>query len=144
MENLDTIKLLQNCEIGVKMAVSSFDEILDKTKESSLIKILSDSKENHLKIQKDIENELKTYNISENEPPIMAKSMSFFKTNIKMMMDNSSSMIASLITDGCNMGIKNLNKYLNEYKDSNDKAKELATKLIYLEEDLCKEIEKYL
>ena len=37
--------------------------------------------------------------------------MSFIKTNFKMGMNESDTTVAELITDGCNMGIKSLNKY---------------------------------
>ena len=52
------------------------------------------------------------------EPSVMAKGMSWIKTNMQMAMNESDKTIANIMTDGCNMGIKNLNKYLNEYGDA--------------------------
>lgn len=45
------------------------------------------------------------------------------KTNVKLVMNESDQTIADLMTDGCNMGVKSLNKYLNQYKAANEKVK---------------------
>jgi hypothetical protein len=42
--------------------------------------------------------------------------MSWMKTNMKLSMEDSDATIADLMTDGCNMGVKSLNRYLNQYK----------------------------
>ncbi len=47
----------------------------------------------------------------------------------------SDATVADLITDGCNMGVKSLNRYLNRYAAADEKAKTVA-KLIRLEEKL--------
>ena len=74
----------------------------------------------------------------------MAKGMSWIKTNMKLAMDGSDSAIADLMTDGCNMGVKSLNRYLNQYKAADAKAKDLARRLIGLEEGLAVDIRCYL
>ena len=61
-----------------------------------------------------------------------------------MTMDSSDSTVADLITDGCDMGIKSLNRYLNQYKTANDKAKKLTDKLLGEEEKLRGEMKGYL
>ena len=42
------------------------------------------------------------------------------------------------------MGVKSLSKYLNEYKAADEKSKDLAKRLILLEESLAKEVRRYL
>ena len=44
MTNKDTLCLLKECDSGTKMAVSSIDEILDKTEDSKLKQLLSETK----------------------------------------------------------------------------------------------------
>ena len=78
------------------------------------------------------------------DPSYIAKSMSWMKSKMKMTMDNSDSTVADLITDGCNMGIKSLHKYLNEYKNADKEAKELCNKLVAIEEKLSRELRPYL
>ena len=73
-----------------------------------------------------------------------AKSMSWIKTNVMLGMDDSDKTISDLITDGCNMGVKSLNMYLNQYPEADSSAKDICRRLIKIEEQLCKELEKYL
>ena len=74
----------------------------------------------------------------------MAKGMSWIKTNVKLAVDESDKTIAGLITDGCNMGIKSLNKYLNQYEAADEKSKDITKRLINLEEKLVIDIRKFL
>lgn len=59
-------------------------------------------------------------------------------------MNESDRTIASLMTDGCNMGVKSLNKYLNRYEAADEVSKDIAKRLIHLEEQLVQEIRSYL
>jgi hypothetical protein len=70
--------------------------------------------------------------------------MSWVKTNAKLMMDESDETIADLMTDGCNMGVKSLSKYLNKYKAADEQSKDIAKRLINLEERLAIDIRPYL
>ena len=66
-------------------------------------------------------------------PNPMAKGMSWMKTNVKLMANESDSTIADLMTDGCNMGVKSLHRYLNQYKAADEKCKDITKRLINLE-----------
>ena len=59
-------------------------------------------------------------------------------------MNESDATIADLMTDGCNMGVKSLNRYLNEYTAADEISKDIAKRLIHLEEDLALQIRQYL
>lgn len=74
----------------------------------------------------------------------MAKSMSWMKTNVKSVMNESDHTIADLMTDGCNMGVKSLHKYLNQYKAAEEKAKDIVKRLINIDEKLTLEIREFL
>lgn len=78
------------------------------------------------------------------DPGAMAKGMSWMKTNVKLAVNESDNVAADLITDGCNMGVKSLFKYLNQYKAADEKSKKLAKKLISIEEDLSSNLRKFL
>lgn len=144
MENTDTIKLLQECDAGVKMAIASIDEVLEKICNVDMKQLLEESKKHHEKLKTDIHFLLESYRSEEKDPNPIAKGMSWMKTNMKMSMDYSDKTVADLITDGCNMGIKSLNKYLNQYNMADTSSKEICIKLISIEEQLCKELRKYL
>lgn len=144
MENNDTIYLLKECDSGSKMAVSAIDEVLGKVQNIQLKELLAESREHHEKLGNEIHSELTAHHSEEKEPNIMAKSMSYLKTNMKLGMDESDATIADLITDGCNMGIKSLNKYKNQYPAADKSSKDLCTKLLSIEEKLCKDLRAYL
>ena len=64
--------------------------------------------------------------------------------NVKLALNDSDHKIADLITDGCNMGIKSLNKYLNKYKAADEVSKDITKRLINLEEKLAIDIREFL
>lgn len=144
MENKDTICLLQECDAGTKMAVDSIEEILEKIQDANLKKVLTDSREEHLKLGDEIHTLLTKHGGMYKDPSIISKSMSFIKTNVKMGLDDGDKTVASLITDGCDMGIKSLQKYLNEYENADHISKGICKKLISIEEKLSKDLREYL
>lgn len=140
----DTIKLLRECDAGIKMGVSSIDDVLGYVKSDRLKKDLEDNKEEHKKLDKELQELLDRYRDDGKEPNPMAKGMSWMKTNMKLVMNESDHTIADLITDGCNMGVKSLNKYLNQYVAADEKSKDICKRLINLEEDLIVQMRQFL
>lgn len=144
MANDDTIKLLKECSSGTAMAVDAINEILEDVVNSDLKNLLRTSREEHEELAKDVDNYLKAFHDEPKDPSIMAKGMSHLKTNFKMTTKPTDETIADLITDGCNMGIKSLYRYLNQYKTADKDIKKLAEKLIRLESNLRENICAYL
>lgn len=142
--NADTIGLIKECDAGVKTAVKSIDEVLDTVVDNEMKKMLIENKKDHEKIQNEIDKLLDKYNKEGKEPSPMAKAMSWTKINIKIMTDKSDKTVADLITEGCNMGIKTLNKYKNQYGKAAKEAVSIADKLIQLEEQLAFKLRQFL
>lgn len=140
----DTIRLLRECDAGIKMGVSSIDDVMNYAKEEKLRSILRDNREEHEKLDREVQTLLDVYKDEGKEPNPMAKGMSWIKTNVKLVVDESDGTIADLITDGCNMGVKSLNKYLNKYKAADEKSKDICKRLINLEEDLIIQMRQFL
>ena len=140
----DTIKLLRECDAGVKMGVSSIEDVLDNVTDKEFEKLLTDCKDEHEKLEREIRESLDRFHDDGKEPAAIAKGMSWMKTNMKIAMDDSDATIADLITDGCNMGVKSLNKYLNKYEAADENAKDITKRLINLEEKLAVDIRSYL
>lgn len=140
----DTIKLLRECDAGIKMGTASIDEVLDYVHDKTLGKYLVDCKEEHDRLQEEIQVLLDKYHDDGKDPNPMAKSMSWMKTNVKLVVDESDETIADLMTDGCNMGVKSLNRYLNQYKAADEKSKDITKKLINIEEKLVVDIRRFL
>ena len=140
----DTIKLLRECDAGIRMGVSAIDEVLDYTKDEQLKKTLSTCKDEHNELQEEINGLLDRYHDDGKEPNPIAKGMSWMKTNVKLIMSESDETIADLITDGCNMGVKSLGRYLNQYKAADETSKDITKRLIVLEDSLAKDLRQYL
>jgi len=140
----DTIKLLRECDAGVKMGISSIDDVLDHVKKEDFRKKLTKCREEHDDLQIKILKELEKYQDDGKNPNPIAKSMSWMKTNLKLSMEDTDATIADLMTDGCNMGVKSLNRYLNQYKAADEISKDMAKRLINLEEKLAVDIRGYL
>ena len=144
MVEQDTVKLLRECDAGVKMGIASLDDVLEQAHSAALRQSLIQCKSAHSQLENEIESLLDRYHDDGKEPNPIAKGMSWIKTNVKMGMDNSDQTIAELITDGCNMGVKSLNQYLNQYKAADEVSKDIAKRLIQLEERLAVDIRKIL
>jgi len=140
----DTVKLLRECDAGVKMGVASIDDVMGFVHSQELKKYLTECKDQHLRLNGEIEAALNRFHDGGKDPNPMAKGMSWLKANVKLSIDGSDETVADLITDGCNMGVKSLNRYLNEYEAADETAKEITKKLIRMEEDLAKDIRQYL
>lgn len=140
----DTVKLLRECDAGVKMGVTSIDDVLEYVKSEKLKKYLIKCKDEHNKLDTEIQNLLADYKDDGKNPNPVAKGMSWMKTNVKLSMEPSDSTVADLMTDGCNMGVKSLNKYLNQYEAADEKTKDITKRLINLEEKLAIDIRNYL
>ena len=144
MVEQDTIKLLRECDAGVKMGVSSIGDVLDCVSDGKLKKLLSDCKRDHETLEKELRGLLDRYQDDGKEPNPMAKGMSMLKTNVKLAVNESDATIAGLMTDGCNMGVKSLNQYLNQYKAADEQSKDITKRLIRLEEQLAVDLRGYL
>lgn len=140
----DTIRLLRECDAGVKMGTDSIEDVLDRVKNDEFRTLLNECRREHQVLEKEIREQLDRFSDEGKDPAPMLKGMSWIKTNMKMAMDDSDGTIADLMTDGCNMGVKSLNKYLNEYKAADEKSKDIAKRLINLEEKLAIDIRQYL
>lgn len=144
MVEKDTIRLLRECDAGIKMGVSAISEVLDYTHDEKLKKSLEGNRREHEALQEEITELLHVYHDEGKEPGAMAKGMSWMKTNIKLTLDTSDKVVADLITDGCDMGTKNLRRYLNQYQAADERSKDFAKRLIELEERLRADMREYL
>ncbi|MBQ3553402.1 MAG: hypothetical protein IJA08_01795 [Clostridia bacterium] len=140
----DTIKLLRECDAGVKMGVSSIEDVLDNVENKEFKSLLTKCKEEHETLEDELQTLLDKYHDDGKDPAPIAKGMSWMKTNMKLAMNESDKTVADLMTDGCNMGVKSLNMYLNKYKAADEVSKDITKKLINLEEKLAVDIRKFL
>ena len=140
----DTIRLLRECDAGIKMGIASIDDVLDRVKNKDFLQLLKECKEDHKKLEQEIRSCLDRFGDDGKDPNPIAKGMSWMKTTMKLGFEESDATVADLMTDGCNMGVKSLSKYLNQYKAADEKSKHLAKELIGLEAQLAVDIRVFL
>lgn len=144
MVEQDTIRLLRECDAGVKMGISSIDDVLESVSDEKFKSELNYCKDEHRNLEREIQDLLDKYHDDGKEPNPIAKGMSWIKTNVKLAANESDATIAGLMTDGCNMGVKSLSRYLNQYEAADEVSKDICKRLIKLEQKLTEQIRCYL
>ena len=140
----DTIKLLRECDAGTKMGISSIEDVLDQTCHHALQDTLRQCKFAHQTLHREIQEQLDRFHDEGKNPNPIAKGMSKMKTSVKLGIEGGDAAIADLMTDGCNMGVKSLSRYLNQYKAADERSKDIAKRLIHLEAQLAADIRGFL
>ncbi len=140
----DTVKLLRECDAGVKMGVKSIVDVIDHVRCPELKEMLHACKDRHDELDKELQELLGRYEDEGKEPSLMAEAMSKLKSEMKLSMKDTDKTVADLMTDGCNMGVKSLSRYLNQYAAADEKSKDIAKRLIALEAQLAVDLQDYL
>lgn len=140
----DTVELLKETSSGVQMGVGAIRDIEDRIRSKEMREQLIASRQKHERIGNKADALLREYGEDDGQPDPVARGMAWMKTNVRMAVDLSDETAADLLTDGCNMGVKSLTKYLNQYGGAAEKARSLAKELIALEEKTAVELRPYL
>ncbi len=140
----DTVKLLRECNAGIKMGESAIDMTIPKAKSGELRRILNACKDEHATLGDRTHSLLLRQGADTKEPHVMARMMSDARICTSLAMHGSDKKIADLMTDGCNMGVKSISMYLNRYKKASPEAKDIARKLINSESTLEQELRLFL
>ena len=139
----DTIRLLRECDAGIQMGVSAIDDVLERVQAPDMYRRLSACKRAHESLKTEINGMLADCHDDGKAPNPLAQGMSWLKTNAAMAMNGSDQTIASLMTDGCNMGVKSLGRYLNQYEAASEDSKDITKRLIGLEQKLSDDLREY-
>jgi len=140
----DTVKLLRECDAGIKMGIASINDVVDDVRDKRFRELLHACRSAHEKLSIEVGTLLDEHFDAGKEPNPMAKGMSWIKSNVRLFADHSDSTVADLMTDGCNMGVKSLSRYLNQYQSADEKSKDIAERLVELELQLTNDIRAYL
>lgn len=140
----DTIELLKECDAGCKMAIDSMEQISRYVTDNQLKSIIQKYNGAHIKLEDEVHCMLNKIGEGEKEPTGMAKAYAWVDSEIKMMMNGDSKQAASILTDGCNMGVKSLHEYKNSYKEADEKSIKICDRLCELETQMAKELQNFL
>lgn len=140
----DTVKLLRECNAGIKMGESALEKVITSTESERLRQLLDDTRDEHAILGDRTHSMLKRHGADTKEPHAAVRLMSDMKIYVKMAVCDNDHSVASLMTDGCNMGVKSISKYLNRYKNASPEAKDIARKLIASEASLEENLRPFL
>ena len=126
IENHDSVRLLQDCIAGCKMALESMDDIREHTDDKQLRELIDKYYDEHTGLSVDCRDMLDKAGADIKEPSAFAK------------------MAAKLLTEGCNMGIETISGSLNEYRDADSKSVAIAERLRTLEEKMVGDLQPLL
>lgn len=140
----DTVNLLKKCDAGIKMGIDAIDEVLSHVRDDEFKTTLSEYKAEYNDIREEIEEMLDDFNVEDENPSSLSKGMATLKTELKLAFNDSDSGIASVITDGCNTGVKTLNRCLNDYDKADSEARDATRRLIGLMDKQSLDMRPYL
>ena len=140
----DDVELLKECDSGVQMGIQGINEVIDNAYGEDFKNMLEKYSGEHEKILGRIEDKLDEMGESFKEPHPMAKFGSQMSTSMKMMMNDSDEKIADIMMDGCNMGIKSVSRYMNEYAGASKEVMDIANSVVVLEQNFMNDLRQYL
>ena len=142
--NEDTINLLKECNSGIKMGIESINNVMPYVRSEELKSILNACKDKHAILGDETHKVLINADESTKNAHPVAQVMSDMKIRATVTLKKSDNTVADVMTDGCNMGIKSIYKYLNQYSNADDKSKSIANRLISAEQELRTDLRGYL
>ena len=140
----DTIHLLQETSSGCKMAIDTMDHIKSHVEDKQLREIMNKYHESHVDLQQECMRALYEAGVENKEPNVFAQTFATVQSRVKMFMDDDKSMAASILTDGCNMGVKTMSENINKYKNANEDSKMMAERLRNMEERMAGDLQPML
>ncbi len=144
MNEQHTIKLLRECDAGIKMGIVAIDDVIRHVDNKEFHDKLFGYKQEYNRLQNEIQGLLEKHKDEGKSPNPVVRGMAWMKTSLKICLDESDKNIADIMTDGCNMGIKTLNKFLNLFADADDESVSLAKRLVNLGERQVTEMRQFL
>ena len=141
--NDDTRLLMEQCSSGIQMGIATIENVEDDVKDEGMFLLLKDSKEEHERLFEEARHQLYHMGEEAKEPNLFAKGLAKMKSGVVTALDDDKK-IADLVVDGCNMGVKSLHKYINQYPEADEQAKQIARRLVNIEERLSVDLRNYL
>lgn len=140
----DDVELLKECDSGVKMGIQGIAGVRDNAEGQDFKNLLQHYEEEHVKILGVIHEKLDEIGVDGKTSNPVARAMSNMSTDMKLMMNNTDEKIADIMMDGCNMGIKSVSRYMNQYAGASKEIMGIANDIVVLEQHFMNELRQYL
>ena len=140
----DDVELLKECDSCVKMWIQSINDVMEKAYGEDFKNMLNKYQGEHSKILREIHEKLDARGASDKAPNMFATANSKISTGIKLMMNDTDEKIADIMIDGCNMGIKSVSRYMNEYAGASKEVMDVANNVVVLEQNFMNDLRQFL
>lgn len=144
MNDLELYKhIYHDCE----MSIFSLETLLNdlKDKDNKIKDVVEDIKIGYKRYFQEVENLLKASNSIPKNAGIMAKMGASFGIDKEVKADNSDSNMADMLIKGISMGILDIEKKINDYKQKAGKEEiKYANKFLEFQKEIVEELKKFL
>lgn len=127
-----------------EMGFSSIKDLYDEVNSEEFREILKKQKEKYEEIYNEASELIDNYDEEQKGVTSMEKFTSYIMIKMNLLTDKSINHIAEMMIKGSNMGIIDIRKKLNTYKDIDKKVKKLGEKLLETEENNIEELKPFL
>ena len=139
-----TIGLLQECSQGCKMGIKSMNQVEEYVSGDKLKKVIDKCIEEHKTLESEADHLLMWHGQDSKPPEKLSAAMSWFSTEMKLMMNDNDKQAAKILMDGCNMGIQSVCGFMNQYSGASKSSMELAEKIVKTEDKFREELKAFL
>lgn len=142
--NEDSIKLLEECNTGCKMALKSLSQVGSYVMDTELLMLIEKYARKHDVIEVHSSELLIEAGKCDKEPGAMATAFSWITAEVKLLIKDDNHQITSILMNGCNMGIQSISECQHKYPGAEKKIMKLAYELVKCEEDFMKELKAFV
>lgn len=140
-ENIEFLNYIyQNCSMGI----ITIEQLIGIAENEVFINHLKKQLTIYQEIKQDTIKILKKKNCDELKLSNMTKIISYITINVKTLTDKSSSHIADMMIQGSTMGVIEITKNLNQYKNADSKIIKIAKHLLNIEEKNIEDLKEFL
>ena len=111
--------IYNDANMGVKSMKTLYDTL--NNKDNKIKDVVEDILKEYKSYLKECEKILKKHKMVPSKPSLFAEIGSFMGIKMEMMKDNSDSRVSDMIIKGLNMGVIDLDKKIEDFKDKADK-----------------------
>lgn len=127
-----------------EMGFSSIKDLYDEVNSEEFREILKKQKEKYEEVYNEASELIDNYDEEQKGVTSMEKFTSYIMIKMNLLTDKSINHIAEMMIKGSNMGIIDIRKKLNTYKDIDKRVKKLGEKLLETEENNIEELKPFL
>lgn len=138
------LSLLNHVYQNTQMGIESLPLLKSKSQDQTFQRAIEHQYQEYKQLNQRAQNLMKKKHISPKDVTPMAKMSATVMTNMKTLMDRSTSHLAEMVIQGNTMGVTQITRALHETKAPDSEVKALAHQLLKTTESNVKALQKFL